>query len=150
MPSTVSSYIYTFVALIAISTILVATLNSSTVALRSTSEREQLRNLLNYVAAEGNEILALTAATNSTTHVFLRLPAAIGYQQYWMRVCNDSSRAWLEGSLGRLTENAAMYQVFFPRMISMSGYFMGGYGSAVLESYLNGSTLQLKLGSIGG
>lgn len=150
MPSTIASHIYTMVALAAISALLVATLNAYTTTLKTTSEIEQLKNLLNQVAAKGNELLTMAAVTKSQTHAFLQLPAAIGYQQYWIRATNDSAHAWIEGSLGELTEQNAPYQIFLPQGTSVSGHFVGGYGPAVLESHMNGSTPQLRLGSLGG
>jgi Na+-translocating ferredoxin:NAD+ oxidoreductase RnfG subunit len=150
LPSTIASHIYTMVALAVICALLVATLNAYTTTLKNTSEIEQLKNLLNQVAAKGSELLTMAAVTKSQTQAFLQLPAAIGYQQYWIRAANDSARAWMEGSLGEVTEQNAPYQVFLLQGISASGHFVGGYGPAVLESHMNGSTPQLKLGSLGG
>jgi len=150
LPSTIASHIYTMVALSAIAALLVATLNSYTTTLKTTSEIEQLKNILSHVAAKGNELLTVAKVTNSTTRAFLQLPTAIGYQQYWIRASNDSSSAWIEGSLGQIRENSASYRIFLPLGTSASGDFVGGYGAAVLDSYLNGSTPQLRLGSFGG
>lgn len=150
MPSILSSHIYTLVALAAVGTLLVATLNSYTASLKTTSEIEQLKNLLNHVATKGNELLNTIAATNSSAQVYVQLPSTIGYRQYWLRARNDSSSAWIEGSLGQITENGITHRVFLPKRTSASGYFVGGYGSAILESYMNGSTPQLNLTSLGG
>lgn len=150
MPSTIPSHIYTLVALSAVSAILIATLNSYTTSLRATPEIEQLKNLLNHVAAKGNELLTIVAATNSSAQVSIQLPATIGYKQYWLRVRNDSSSAWLEGSIGQMIENEVTQRVYLPKRVSASGYFIGGYGPAILESYMNGSTPQLNLASLGG
>jgi len=150
LPSVITSHIYTMVALAAVSTLLVATINSYTATLRATSEIEQLKNILNHVAAKANELITIAAATNSSTRLFLQLPATIGYQQYWLRVRNDSSSAWIEGSLGQMVEKTAPNRLFLPKGTSASGYFVGGYGSAILESYMNGSTFQLNLASHGG
>ena len=150
MPSTIASHIYTMVALAAVGSLLVATLNSYTTTLRATSETEQLKNLLTQVAAKGNELLTIADATSSSARVFLQLPATIGYQQYWIRASNDSSSTWIEGSLGQITKNKAPNLVFLPKGTSASGYFVGGYGPAILESCMNGSTLQLNLAYHGG
>lgn len=150
MPSIVSGHIYTFVALAAVSTILIATLNAYTTSLRAIPEAEQLRNLLNHLASKGNELLTIATTTKSSTKVFLQLPTTIGSHQYWLRACSDSSAAWLEGSLGQKSEEAASYRVFLPQGTSASGHFVGGYGPAILESYMNGSAPQLNLSSIGG
>ena len=150
MPSTIASHIYTMVALSAIAALLVATLNAYTTTLKTSSEIEQLKNLLSHVATKGNELLTVAKVTNSTTRAVVQLPTAIGYQQYWMRANNDSSNAWIEGSLGQIKSYSAPYRVFLPLGTSASGDFVGGYGAAVLDSYLNGSTPQLRLSSSGG
>jgi hypothetical protein len=138
------------VALIAVCAILIATLNAYTTSLKSTPETEQLKNLLNHVAAKGNELLAVAAATESSAQVFIQLPAAIGHKQYWIRASNDSSSAWLEGSLGEILEDEVTCRVYLPQETSTSGFFVGGHGAAILESYMNGSTLQLNLNHSGG
>jgi hypothetical protein len=150
LPSILSGHIYTLVTLAVVGTLLVATLNSYATSLKVTSEIEQLKNLLNHVAAKGNELLAIVSATNSSVQFFIQLPATIGYKQYWLRARNDSSRGWLEGSLGEIVQDEAEHKVFLPKGISASGYFVGSYGPAILESYMNGSTLQLNLASAGG
>jgi len=150
LPSTLPSYIYTFVALAAISTILVATLHSYTMSLEATAEIEQLENLINHVAAVGSELLTIVATTNSSARVFVQLPTTIGNRQYWLGARNDTSRAWLEGSLGQAMIREATAYVFLPQRTSASGYFVSGYGPAILEACMNGSTPQLNLSSLGG
>lgn len=150
MPSIIASHIYTMVALAAVGTLLVATVHSYTAALKTTAEIEQLKNILAQVAAKGNELITITSTTNSSARAFLQLPSAIGYQQYWLRARNDSSRTWIEGCLGIVIDIPAPYRVFLPKETSASGYFVGGYGPAKLESYINGSSSQLKLSMLGG
>jgi type II secretory pathway pseudopilin PulG len=150
MPSTIPSHIYTMIALAVIGALLVATVNSYTSTLRNTSEIEQLRNLLSQVATKGSELITLTAATNSSAEASVQLPASIGTQQYWMRARNDSSNVWIEGALGRIIEGEAANRVYLPKITSAAGYFVSGYGSAILEAYINGSTPQLNLSSQGG
>jgi hypothetical protein len=106
--------------------------------------------MLDDFAAKGNELLTLAIATNSTVRTIIQLPATIGNQEYWIRVRNDTSNAWIEGALGQIRENRTTYQVFLPRKASTSGYYMSGYGSAMLECYMNGSILQLNLNSAEG
>jgi hypothetical protein len=150
LPSILPSHIYTLVALSAVCTILIATLNAYTTSLKATPEIEQLKNLLNHVVAKGNELLTIVATTNSSAQVSIQLPATIGYKQYWIRVRNDSSSAWLEGSLGQIIENESIHRVYLPKRTSASGYYIGGYGPAILECAMNGSTPQLNLSSLGG
>jgi len=150
LPSIVSSYIYTLVALTAVSALLLFSLNSYTFTLRNTSETAQLKNILNGVAAKANEILTLVTATNSSLTVYLALPTTIGDQYYWMRIRNDSSCAWVEGSLGQMLEGYAELRVLIPSKTSTSGYFISVQGQALLQGYMNGSTPQLNLASVGG
>lgn len=150
MPSTIAGHVYTMIALAVVGSLLVATLNSYTTALKATSEIEQLKNILNQLAAKANKLVTIAATTNSTTKVFIQLPTTIGYKQYWFQARNDSSNSWLEGSFGNKVEETSLYRLYLPKGTSTSGYFIGGYGPAILESYMNGSTTQLNLDYMGG
>jgi uncharacterized membrane protein len=150
VPSIASSHLYTFLALTTVSILLVCSFSLYAGTVRSLPEIEQLKNILDHVAAKGNELLTLVTATNSTARTIIQLPSTIGNQEYWIRIRNDTSNAWIEGALGQISENRTTYRVFLPRKASTYGYYMGGYGSAMLECYMNGSTLQLNLNSAGG
>jgi len=147
VPSTVASHIYTMLALALVGTLLVAAVNSYTASLRNTLEIGQLRNLLNQVAAKGSGLIAVAASSNLFAQASLQLPVSIGVQQYWIRARNDSSDAWIEGALGRVIEEAVVDRVYLPKGTSTSGYYVSGYGSALLEAYVNSSTPQLNLSS---
>ncbi|MGQ9460120.1 MAG: hypothetical protein ACUVRA_02670 [Candidatus Bathyarchaeaceae archaeon] len=150
MPSIAINHLYTFLALTTVSILLVCCFSLYASTVRSLPEIEQLKNILDHVAAKGNELLTLVTATNSTVRTIIQLPSTIGHQDYWIRVQNDTSNAWVEGALGQISENRTTYQVFLPRKASTSGYYMGGYGSAMLECCMNGSILQLNLNYAGG
>jgi len=150
MPSTIPGHIYTMIALAVVCSLLVATVNSYTASLRNASEIEQLRNLLSQVAAKGSELVTLAASANLSAHVSVQLPAAIGTQQYWLRARNDSSNAWIEGALGQMIDEAVPNRAYLPRGTSVSGYYISGYGAAILEAYIDGSNPQLNLTSKGG
>ncbi len=150
MPSTIPSHIYTMIALAIVCALLVATVNSYAGTLRNMSEVEQLRNLLSQVAAKGIELITLTASTNSSATASVHLPASIGTQQYWMRARNDSSSVWIEGALGKMVDEDVPDKVYLPRAVGAAGHFVSGYGSAVLQTHMNGSTPQLDLSSQGG
>ncbi|HKZ93611.1 MAG TPA: hypothetical protein VJ249_03385 [Candidatus Bathyarchaeia archaeon] len=150
MPSTIPSHIYTMIALAVVGSLLVATVNSYTASLKNASEIEQLRNLLGQVAAKGSELATLVASANTSAQASLQMPTSIGTQQYWLRASNDSSNAWIEGALGRTTTQAVLNRVYLPRPVSASGYFISGYKSIILETYMNGSIPQLVLSSLGG
>jgi len=150
LPSVPSSHLYTFLALITVSILLISSYSSYANTMRTIPEIKQLKNILDHVAAKGNELLTLATTTNSTSYIFIELPPTIGYREYWIRVQNDTSNVWVEGALGQLGEDGTKYQVFLPKKASTSGYYIGGHGSAILECYMNGSIPQLNLGSAGG
>lgn len=150
MPSIPSSHLYTFLALIAVSILLISSYSSYANTVRTIPEIEQLKNILDHVAAKGNELLTLATATNSTAYTLIQLPPKIGHREYWIRVQNDTSNVWVEGALGQLREDGTKYQAFLPGKASTSGYYIGGYGSARLECYMNGSIPQLNLRPAGG
>ena len=150
MPSIASSHLYTFLALTTVSVLLVCAFSIYTSTVRTIPEIEQLKNILDHVAAKGNELLTLMTTTNSTAQTIIQLPPTIGYREYWIRVQNDTSNVWVEGALGQLGEDGKKYQVFLPGKASTSGYHIGGYGPAMLECYMNGSIPQLNLSPAGG
>jgi len=150
LPSIASSHLYTFLVMATVSTLLICSFSLYASTVRIIPEIEQLKNILDHVAAKGNELLTLVTATNSTVHTLIQLPSTIGHQEYWIRVRNDTSNAWVEGALGQIREDITEYRVFFPRNVWASGHYIGGYGPATLECYMNGSIPQLNLDSVGG
>ncbi|MDH5495409.1 MAG: hypothetical protein OEY24_06890, partial [Candidatus Bathyarchaeota archaeon] len=104
-------------------------------------------NLLNHVASKGYELIIITTATNSTSEAVLQLPIAIGTKQYWIRLSNESSKTWVEGALGAIHEDSVANREYLPKTVSVSGNYSSGYGPAVLECYINGSTVSLRLTS---
>lgn len=150
MPSIAVSHLYTFIALTIVGTLLVFSFSSYASIVRTIPEIEQLKNILDHVAAKGNELLTLVITTNATAQTFVQLPSTIGQREYWIQIRNDTSNAWVEGALGKMGDGETKYRVFFPGKVSTSGYHIGGYGAAVLECYVNGSIPQLNLSSVGG
>lgn len=145
MPAIAPSYIYSFFALIIVSTLLISSFAAYATTLRTIPEIEQLENLLNHVASKGYELITLTTATNSTTEAVLQLPSTIGTKQYWIRLRNESSKVWVEGALGSIHEGSVTNRVYLPKTLSVYGNYSSGYGPAVLECYINGSTISLCL-----
>ena len=150
MPSIASTHLYTFLAMGIVSTLLICSFSIYASTVRTIPEIEQLKNILDHVAAKGNELLTLVTATNSTVQTLIQLPSTLGRQGYWIRVRNDTSNAWVEGALGQIREDGTEHRVFFPRSVWASGRYIGGYGPAILECYMNGSIPQLNLSSVGG
>jgi len=149
MPSVVSSYVYTFAALVAVSALLIFSVNSYAYSLRAASEQDQLQSILTGVAAKANEILTLVTTNNASLTMSLSMPTTIGDQYYWLRIRNDSSKAWVEGALGEFHESLTGLQVVIPSYAVMSGYFISVKGIATLRGYMDASTPQLNLAFAG-
>ncbi len=145
MPAIAQSYIYSFFALIIVSTLLISSFATYTTTLRTIPEKEQLENLLNHVASEGYKLITLTTATNSTAEALLQLPATLGTKHYWIKLRNESSKAWVEGALGSIHEGIGTNRVYLPKTVSASGNYSSDYGPAVLECHNNSSTISLCL-----
>jgi hypothetical protein len=147
LPSITPSYLYTFVALIAVSSLLIFSFMAYAEALRASSETRQLKNLMDYVAAESTELLTLALATNATSEAFLQMPASIGNKQYWLQFRNDSSKTLLEGGLGNVPMEGTELRIYLPKEASATGYYVGGYGAAHLKCYLDAEVPQIQLTS---
>lgn len=145
MPAIAPSYIYAFFALIAVSSILISAFATYATTLRTIPEKEQLENLLTYIVSKGYELITLATTTNSTSEAILQLPTTIGNKQYWIRFCNDSSKAWMEGALGSIHDGSVSNKVYLPKTVSASGNYSSGYGPAVLECHFNNSIISLRL-----
>ena len=143
MPSITLGYLYTFVALMAVSSLLILSFMAYAEALRVSSETRQLKNLMDHVATESTELLTLTLATNATSEAFLPMPTSIGNKQYWLRLCNNSDKTWLEGGLGNVPMEGTELRVYLPKEASATGYCIGGYGAVHLRCYSNASVPQI-------
>jgi hypothetical protein len=147
LPSITLGYLYTFAAIIAVSGLLVFSFMAYADALRVSSEVQELRNLMTYVAAKSSDLLTLTSVTNGTAKFTLQMPSTIGTKQYWLRLRNSSENAWLEGGLGDLPVEETELRIYLPKEASATGYYVGGYGAARLKCSLTGGVLQIQLTS---
>mgnify|MGYP001048611104 FL=1 len=147
MPSITPSYLYTLIALIAVSSLLVFSFMAYADAIRVSSEVKQLKNLMSYVATKSTELLTLTLTTNSTSEAFLQMPEAVGNKHYWLQLRNDSVKAWLEGGFGNMPTEGTELCIYLPKEASAQGYYIGGYGAAYLKCYLDAGVPQIQLTS---
>lgn len=147
MPSITPSYLYTFIALIAVSSLLVFSFMAYADALRVSSEVKQLKNLMDYTAAKSTELLTLTLTTNATTEAYLQMPPTIGNKQYWLQLHNDSARTWLEGGFGNVPTEGTDIRIYLPEETSAAGHYIGGYGVACLECYFDAGVPRIQLKS---
>ena len=144
MPSVIPSYVYTFFALSVVGTLLICTFSAFSVSVKQDVEVEQLKNLLEHVAAESCELISTTTANNSTATVTVSMPSRLGEKRYWIQFRNDSSRAWIEGGLGT-TPVQTNLNIFLPGTVAASGLYTSGYGFAELECQLQGTLVCLNM-----
>lgn len=150
MPSITPSYLYTFLALTAVSSLLIFSFMAYANVLRTSSETRQLKNLMDYVAGKSTELLTLALATNANSEAFLETPASIGNKLYWLQFRNDSAKTWLEGGLGDIPVEQTELRVYLPKEASATGHYIGSHGAIHLKCYLNGSSVHILLTDQGG
>jgi hypothetical protein len=147
VPSIIPSYVYSFFALTIVGTLLICTFSAFAVSVKQDVETDQLKNLLEYVAAESCELISTTTTNNSTATVRLVLPNRVGEKGYWIQLRNDSSNTWIEGGLGA-TPVPTSLTVFVPGVVTASGLYTGGYGFAELECQIQGAVTFLNLSEV--
>lgn len=139
MPAIAPSHIYAFFALTIVASILISSFSAYMTTLKTIPEIQQLENIIKHVASQAYELITLANAANSTSKTILELPSTIGNRQYWFRLCNNSSKAWVEGALGTPHKSKVAHQISLPKMVMASGNYSSGYGPALLESYFDGT-----------
>lgn len=146
MTAITPSYLYTFFAIIAVTSILLVSFIGYANAIRFSSETRKLKNLMDHVAAKTTELLTLAKAANASTEVFLQTPTSIGDKQYWLRLRNDSVKAWLEGGFGNMPTEAEL-RVYLPNKALALGYYVSGYGAIRITCTVKADVLQIQLSS---
>ena len=147
MTSVTTSYFYTLIALGSIGLLVTATFQAQTVSLRNFSEIMELERLLQTIAAEGTELIALTEAKGASTRVLLHLPQKVGESKWWARLVSDNSSAWVEGAFGTIWDGRPELRVDLPWNVSASGSYEGGVGTLSLACEVQGSDIILTLNS---
>jgi len=144
LPSIIPSYVYTFVALSIVGTLLICAFTSFSVSIKQDVEVEQLKNLLEHVAAESCELISTTTTNNSTATLRLSMPSNLCEKSYWIQFRNDSSNAWVEGGLASTPVETSL-KIYVPGTVNASGLYKSGYGFAELECNLQEGTVCLNL-----
>lgn len=132
MPLITPSYLYTFVALLAVSSLLVFSFMAYSGNIRFSAEARQLRNLTSIVAIKSTELLTLTSTTNASAEAYVEMPASIGSQQYWIKLQNNSGKAWLESGFGSVPTEESDLRVYLPNEVFATGHYAAGHGPAKL------------------
>ena len=144
MPSILPSYVYTLFATMIVGSLLVVTFGLSTVNIKNEAEKQQLKTLSAYVATKSCELLSMTKTSRLAVNLTLNLPSLVGNRRYWVRLGNDSYSAWVEVGYGTEPQSTE-HRVPIPSDVSVSGEFIGGSGSALLECYTQDTATYLEL-----
>ena len=144
MPSIVPSYVYTLFASVAVGAMLICFSGLSTVNVRHEAEKQQLRNIAEYVATKSSELISAKTVNNVTTNLTLNVPSLVGNQRYWVRLANDSSIAWVESGYGPVPQIIEP-KVPIPFKVLAHGSYVSGSGTAVLECFANDTAICLEL-----
>jgi hypothetical protein len=145
MPLITPSYLYTFFALLAVSSLLVFSFMAYSGNIRFSSEATQLRNLMSIVAARSTELLTLILTTNGSVEAYIEMPASIGSQQYWIQLQNNSARAWLGGGFGNVRTEGSDLRVYLLKETFATGYYAAGHGPAKLVCHSIDNVLNIRL-----
>jgi hypothetical protein len=146
MPSIIPGYVYSLFAALIVGTIIVSACSLTTANVKVEAEKQQLANVDEYIATQSLTLLTHTTESSQNQSEILDLPPSIANQIYWVCIANDSSTAWIESGFGTTT-TASQPQIYIPAQISASGFFISGYGRALLQCSDQNQTVTLTLTS---
>jgi hypothetical protein len=145
MPSHATSYFYTIVAMGIVALMITNSFKIQVSGLKAVSDRHELREILEAVATEATELIALTEATNATAKMSLHTPTLIGDKEYWIRLYSDTTEAWVEGALGKPLAGSPDSRVELPRGVNASGTYRGGFGTLMMNCTTRGGDQTVTL-----
>ena len=144
MPSIIPGYVYSLFAALIVGTIIVGSCSAIMLNVKNKAENQQLSNINAYIATESLALLSQTTASNRSSTQYLQIPTDIGARQYWVRITNDSSRAWIESGFGT-TIIPGQPDMYIPAKISASGTYVSNSGRAYLICQIENQTAVLTL-----
>ncbi len=147
MPSIPPSYLYTFFAMLAISSLLVFSFIAYASTVRFSSEVQQLKRLIDTIAAKSTSLITLALLTNATSEDSVQMPTAVGSRQYWLQFHNSSTLAWIEAGFGNIALKNAGLNVYLPKEAVAEGNYTAGNGAAHLVCDCKNGTPYIKLES---
>jgi hypothetical protein len=120
-----------FAALV-VGTIIIAACSVQTLGIKNEALNQQLTNISEYVATQSLTLLSQSNENTYTTTQYLEIPSHIGNQIFWIKIANDSSRAWIESGFGT-NATTSQPRVYIPASVAASGTFISGSGRALIE-----------------
>jgi len=78
------------------------------------------------------------------------VPTSVGNMQYWLRLKNSSSQAWVEGGFGSVPYSESVVKAYVPRNASASGFYAAGSGALILKSNAENGVPNIWMDSLHG
>jgi hypothetical protein len=144
MPTIIPGYVYSLFAALMVGVVLVSSCSLATSNIRLDAEKQQLRNIGEYVAAQSLTLLSRGGAGDQNITQFIDVPYQIGNQRFWIRITNDSSIAWVESGFGTDYLNTQT-KIEVPAKVAASGSFVSGSGRALLQCQFKDGVATLTL-----
>jgi hypothetical protein len=144
MPSIIPGYVYSLFAALVVGTIIVCSCSAILLNVKNNAEIQQLSNINEYIAAQSLTLLSHAIGSNLNSTQYLSIPTQIGTRQYWVRIANDSSSAWVESGFGT-TVIPSQPDMYIPAKILASGLYVSNTGRAFLNCQIENQTIVLTL-----
>ncbi|XHH07911.1 MAG: hypothetical protein ACFCUE_10065 [Candidatus Bathyarchaeia archaeon] len=144
MPSIVPSYIYVLFASVIIGTVIITVCGVSTLDIKNDADKQQLTNLAEYVAAQGNTMILQANRDDANSTIYLNLPSTVGTQKYWIQIQNDTTKAWVTAGFGDI-QTSSNQRTYLPANVDASGVYTSYSGLAVLKCETDGSNVKLTI-----
>lgn len=144
MPSIIPGYVYSLFAALIVGTIIVCSCSIIMLNVKDKAETQQLSNINNYIVTQSLALLSQATDISCNSTQYLSIPNQIGARQYWIRIANDSSKAWIESGFGT-TIIQKQPDMYIPAKISASGTYMSISGRAFLNCQIENQTVVLTL-----
>jgi hypothetical protein len=132
----------------AVSALLITAFMSYTGGIRFLSETSQLRNIADTIALKATRLVTLVATSNCTIQTYEKLPSSIGNLQYWLRLKNSSSQAWVEAGFGDIPSVESDVKAYLPQNACASGFYAAGYGALTLVSNIEDGAVNIRMDSL--
>jgi len=144
VPSIIPGFVYSLFAALVVGVILVSACSVATSTIRADAEKQQLRNIDEYVAAQSLALLSHGGAGEQNLTQFLDVPYQVGNQRFWITITNGSSAALVQSGFG-VDVLSSQIQVEIPSKVAASGSFVSGSGRPVLQCHFENGIASLML-----
>lgn len=144
MVTIIPGYMYSIFAALIVGTIIVTSCAVAMTNLKNEATNQQLSNVDEYVATQSLTLINKVNENGQNATQVLDPPTSIGNQEYWISLANDSSSAWVESGFGSFTVQSAP-EIYIPADVAASGAYVSGWGSAILQCYIQNQTVTLTL-----